>query len=85
MLDRPLDQVEDVLRTKKPQRLPVVFTREEVRAVLALMHGDKAVMASVLYGSGLRLMECLCSSGDTIPNSEKISTTGRTGGMRKAP
>ena len=44
---------------KKPHRLPVVFTREEVRAVLARMQGDKAVMASLLYGSGLRLMERL--------------------------
>jgi integron integrase len=59
VLDRPLVRVEDVLRAKQPQRLPVVFTREEVRAVLARIPGDKAVMASLLYGSGLRLMECL--------------------------
>ena len=59
VLDRPLERVEDVLRAKKPHRLPVVFTREEVRAVLARMQGDKAVMASLLYGSGLRLMEHL--------------------------
>src|SRR5271166_1151130 len=59
VLDRPLERVEDVLRAKKPHRLPVVFTREEVRAVLARMQGDKAVMASLLYGSGLRLMERL--------------------------
>src|SRR5271157_6356638 len=59
VLDRPLERVDDVFRAKKPQRLPVVFTREEVRAVLARMQGDKAVMASLLYGSGLRLMECL--------------------------
>jgi integron integrase len=59
VLDRRLERVEDVLRAKKPQRLPVVFTREEVRAVLARMQADKAVMASLLYGSGLRLMECL--------------------------
>ncbi len=36
VLDRRLERVEDVLRAKKPQRLPVVFTREEVRAVLGL-------------------------------------------------
>jgi len=58
VLDRPLERVDDVLRAKKPQRLPVVFTREEDRAVLARMQGDKTVMASLLYGSGLRLMEC---------------------------
>ncbi len=59
VLDRHLERVDDVLRAKKPQRLPVVFTREEVRAVLARMQGDKALMTSLLYGSGLRLMECL--------------------------
>ena len=51
VLDRPLERVEDVLRAKKPQRLPVVFTREEVRAVLARMQGDKAVRGS--SGSGV--------------------------------
>jgi integron integrase len=42
-----------------PQRLPTVLTREEVRAVLARMSGDYRLMAQLLYGSGLRLMECL--------------------------
>ncbi len=44
---------------KKPSRLPVVFTRKEVRAVLAHLEGSKWLMASLLYGAGLRLMECL--------------------------
>jgi hypothetical protein len=47
VLDRPPERVENFLRAKKPQRLPVVFTREEVRPVLARMQGDKAVMASL--------------------------------------
>jgi integron integrase len=59
VLDRPLDRVGDVARAKRPERLPVVFTRDEVRAVLARLRGDKWLMASLLYGSGLRLMECL--------------------------
>jgi integron integrase len=59
VLDRPLEWVGDVVRAKRPERLPVVFTREEVRAVLARLTGDRWLMASLLYGSGLRLMECL--------------------------
>ena len=44
---------------KKQPRLPVVFTREEAQAILAQLSGEKWLMASLLYGSGLRLMECL--------------------------
>src|SRR5271157_2741718 len=48
VLDRPLERVDDVLRAKKPQRLPVVFTREEVRAVLARMQGRLGAPRPVL-------------------------------------
>lgn len=51
-----LDEVE---LAKKPQRLPLVFTREEVKMILLELEGTKWLMASFLYGSGLRLMECL--------------------------
>jgi integrase len=46
-------------RAKKPGRLPVVFSRTEVRVVLARLDGQPWLMASLLYGSGLRLMECV--------------------------
>lgn len=49
----------EVIRARKPERLPVVMTREEVKAVLANLTGEKRVMASLMYGAGLRLMECL--------------------------
>ena len=42
-----------------PRRLPVVLTRDEVKAVLGQLDGDVWLMASLLYGAGLRLMECL--------------------------
>ncbi|QII12219.1 integrase [Candidatus Kuenenia stuttgartiensis] len=48
-----------VIRTLKPTRLPVVMTCDEVKAVLANLTGDKWLMALLMYGSGLRLMECL--------------------------
>lgn len=48
-----------VIRARKPKRLPVVMTREEVKIVLTNLSGDKRFMASLMYGAGLRLMECL--------------------------
>lgn len=59
VLDKPIDWVDDVERAKKAQRLPVVFTKEEAKAVLNHLRSDMWLMASLLYGSGLRLMECL--------------------------
>ena len=49
----------DALRAKKPKRLPTVLTKEEVRRVLGHLSGTHQLMANLLYGSGLRLMECL--------------------------
>jgi integron integrase len=51
-----LDRIE---RAKKPQRLPVVWTRVEVAALLGELTGTSWLMASLLYGAGLRLMECV--------------------------
>lgn len=59
VLRRKLDWVEGVPRASKSRRLPVVLTREEVRAVLAELRGTKRLVVMLLYGSGLRLMECL--------------------------
>src|SRR5262249_10592576 len=54
-----LPAIERVERARRPARLPEVFTREEARAVLAPMEGTPRLMASLLYGSGVRLMECV--------------------------
>ena len=51
--------MDDIRRAKRPQRLPVVLGREEVQALLGELDGLAWLMASVLYGSGLRLMECV--------------------------
>jgi integron integrase len=59
VLGLSLHQLNNVQRAKKPARLPVVFTREEIRSVLAHLEGTKWLIVSLLYGSGLRLMECL--------------------------
>jgi integron integrase len=49
----------DIRRAKRPQRLPVVLTRDEVNALLGELSGARWLMAGLLYGSGLRLLECL--------------------------
>ena len=49
--------LEDVTRAKKPEKLPVVFTKNEVRAVMAHLDGIPWLLASLFYGAGLRLME----------------------------
>ena len=50
--------IDGVVRAKKPQTLPVVLSKEEVRMVLTQMSGSPKLMATLLYGAGLRLMEC---------------------------
>jgi integron integrase len=59
VLSREIGDLGEVIRARKPKRLPVVMTREEAKAVLAHLRGDKWLMASLMYGAGLRLMECL--------------------------
>jgi len=56
VLGREVGDFGQVIRARRPSRLPVILTREEVKAVLTRLHGDKWLMASLLYGAGLRLM-----------------------------
>jgi integron integrase len=58
VLQQELPWLEDVVRAKRPKRLPIVLTRDEVRAVISELHGTLRLMATLLYGSGLRLLEC---------------------------
>jgi integron integrase len=50
--------LEEVVRARRPARLPVVLTRDEVRAIIRELHGTPRLMAILLHGSGLRLLEC---------------------------
>lgn len=59
VLKLKLDGLEDTPRAKGPVRLPLVLTRHEVDAVLGRLRGRLWLIASLLYGSGLRLQECL--------------------------
>ncbi|MGH9367689.1 MAG: integron integrase, partial [Thermoanaerobaculia bacterium] len=59
VLQQPLPAVEGVVRAKRPRHLPVVMTRAEVRTVLGFLGGPPKLVATLLYGSGLRLLEGL--------------------------
>jgi integron integrase len=59
VLNIEVGNIGEVIRARKPQRLPVVLTKEEVKKVLVNLDGDKWLIASLMYGTGLRLMECL--------------------------
>ena len=59
VLDRKVGELGNVVRARKPERLPVVMTRDEVKAVLKHLSGEQQLMATLMYGAGLRLLECL--------------------------
>jgi integron integrase len=59
VLERDIGLIQGVVRAKRPERLPVVMTREEVQAVLQRLSGREWLMACLMYGAGLRVMECM--------------------------
>lgn len=59
VLGREVGAIDEIVRAKRPKRLPVVLTREEVRAALEGLNGPNKLVVLLLYGSGLRLLECL--------------------------
>src|SRR5712692_5389500 len=59
VLKQPFPELEEIEHARKSRRVPVVFARQEVTKVLAHLAGTPHLMASLLYGSGLRLMECV--------------------------
>ncbi len=59
VLNIELDELDQIVRAKKPKKLPVVLSRDEVTRLLSGLTGAHWLMGALLYGSGLRLMECL--------------------------
>jgi site-specific recombinase XerD len=87
VIRQPLGALPVVIRVHMPPRLPVVLTRDEVRQVLRQLQGVPRLVAALLYGSGLRLLEALtlrvkgCRSG--APGNHRASGQGRKD--RKTP
>jgi integron integrase len=59
VLGQSLDELNDFTRAKRPKRLPVVLERSEVARLLTGIEGTQHVMTALLYGTGMRLMECV--------------------------
>jgi integron integrase len=59
VLQIDLPWLDNVVRARIPKRMPVVLTREEVARLLAQLHGHERLIAALMYGSGLRVSECL--------------------------
>ena len=59
VLGRQVAELQGVVRARAPSHVPVVLTRDEVRAVLAQLDGQPRLLAALMYGTGLRLSECL--------------------------
>lgn len=59
ILNRPLNQIEGIVRSKKKTKIPVVLSQSEVASLLAGLEGVHWLAGCLLYGSGLRLMECI--------------------------
>lgn len=82
VLEQKLEFI-DLERAKRPPKIPVVFTRAEARAVLAQLKGDYRLMAHLLYGSGLRLLECLRLRVKDIDFGYRQITVRESKGLRE--
>ena len=88
VLGAPLSMIDGVTRAKRPQRVPTVLTREEVRAALARLACDSGgergapwLVASLLYGSGLRLGEALALRAKDVDFGRwEVTVRGGKGG-----
>lgn len=80
VLGKEIGYVSGVVRAKRPIRLPVVLSRQEVKSVLSSLSGNEWIMATILYGAGLRLMECMRLRVNDIDfNSNQITVRGGKG------
>ena len=82
VLGREVGDLQDLVRARRDVTLPVVLTRVEVRDILAQLSGDKWLIVSVLYGCGLRLMECLQLRVKDIDFDRREVTVHQTKGRK---
>ena len=87
VLEQPLGELRGLERVKRPKRLPLVLNYHEVASLLAQLEGTTWLAAALLYGAGLRLMECLrLRIGDVDTRTRVITVrAGKGGGDRRVP
>ena len=83
VLDRKLAFITGVERVRRPAKVPVVFSRSEARSVITQLHGDYRLLAELLYGSGLRLMEALRLRVKDIDFAARHIIVRQSKGMRE--
>ena len=74
VLSLPLEVAGEVVRAKRPHRVPEVLSRREVASVIGAMDGVPKLIASMLYGSGLRINECLSLRIKDVDLAERVLT-----------
>ncbi len=84
VLGRRLAWMNEIVRAQRPVRLPVVLSRDEVSLLLARLRGPAWLMASLMYGAGLRLLECAELRVKDIQFDRGELTSGRVKGARIA-
>ena len=85
VLQRDLTGLDEVVRAKRPVRLPQVLSRDEVGAILRQIRGTSCLMASLIYGAGLRVLECarLRVKDIDLPRGELTVRDGKGGKDRR--
>ncbi len=87
VLQVELPWMEGIVRAKRPRRIPVVLAREEVERMLSVLDGQVWLMAALLYGTGMRLMECvrLRVKDVDFARNEIVVRDGKGGKDRRVP
>jgi integron integrase len=87
VLGRSMGFVPEIAPARRPERLPVVLSRSEVKVVLAVMRGVRRLCATLLYGSGLRISECLSLrvKGIDFDRREILVRSGKGDKDRRVP
>jgi len=82
VLEIDLPWMDDIVRAKQPRKLPTVLTRAEVRAVLSCLNGNPQLIAMLLYGSGLRLLEACTLRNQDLDFARRTVTVRRGKGKK---
>ncbi len=82
VLDRNLGEIDSIPHARRPVRVPVVLSRFEVAAILTRMQGPRWLAATLLYGAGLRVIECLRLRVKDVAFEQREITVRDTKGRR---
>ena len=85
VLELDLPWLDGPVRAQRPARLPVVLSRDEVRALLRALDGAPQRMTALLYGAGLRISEALSLKRGDVPLGETLTVVGKGRKERSVP